>query len=104
MSVILNIGLDFEYKGQHYRNTPERVRKAIKNAKVKILESKVKNSKTEPTLVAILDRALSKNEAYDLAVELDQEAIAQLDGNKGDLYGPQADKWKPFNPDYFLTL
>ncbi len=32
------------------------------------------------------------------------EAIAQHDGHQGELYGPMADAWRPFNPEYFLTF
>lgn len=63
-----------------------------------------RQSATEPTLIAWLDRALTPAEAHRLAVVLKQEAIAQVAGGVGELYGPNAAAWQPFNPAYFLGL
>ena len=37
-----------------------------------------------------------------LSAALRQEAIAQFDGEQGGLYGPQAEKWGDFNPEFFI--
>lgn len=59
-------------------------------------------SDTEPTLVAGLAEPLTAEQAERVSRELKQESIAQKVGDTGELYGPMADQWRPFNPDYFL--
>lgn len=72
---------------------------------VRIIRCTEKQSASEPTLVVEIDRALTDNEAYWISVALGQDCIAQQthDG-EGQLHGPKADDWGPFNPDYFLTF
>lgn len=84
--------------------TPDEARAALKAAGVKIESDAVHQSNTESTLVAKLDRPLTEKEAVAVSTALRQEAIAQHDGKAGELYGPKADAWRPFNPDYFLGL
>ncbi len=81
--------------------TKPEVRAALKAAGVKITRESLVKSNSEPTLVASLDRPLSPAEAHQVSVALRQEAIAQRSNGKGELYGPDAEKWKPFNKDYF---
>lgn len=59
-------------------------------------------SDTEPTLICDLDAKLSPAEGELLAERLHQDCVAQFDGFDGQLYGPNAAAWKPFNPAYFL--
>ena len=95
----VNIGLDTnDGKGI----TREDALKALKRAGVKIKVDEVRKSKTEQTLVATLDRALTADEAHKVAVELKQEAIAQKVGDVGELHGPGAEAWRPFNKKFFL--
>lgn len=60
-------------------------------------------SDSEPTLVVDLDRPLTPEEGSEVSAALDQEAIVQrsVDGT-GDLFGPQAENWGPYNPAYFV--
>jgi hypothetical protein len=50
------------------------------------------------------DHPLNATAAYETARFLHQDAIAQFDGDEGQLYGPSADAWGPFDPGQFLTL
>lgn len=100
--VLLNIGL--AVKGGDQLPVTKTVRQ-IFEAGVVVLCYQVRQSASEPTLIAEISRKLTDNEAYWLAVALGQEAIAQqtADG-EGQLYGPKAEEWGPFNPDFFLTF
>ena len=66
----------------------------------------IKQSASEPTIIASLEDALelASIEAECLALLYDQDAVAWYcpDRNKGDLVGPKAVDWGPFNLDYFL--
>lgn len=76
---------------------------ALKLAGAKVLSHSVRTSNTEPTLIAELAEPLSPEKATALSATLKQDAIAQrLADGTGALYGPAADKWGPFNPEYFL--
>lgn len=96
---LVNIGLDIPGGG---KLDPAIALDALKNAGVTM--SKVLQSKSEPTLVAQLQRPLSADEAHLISLALKQESIAQLSGGVGQLHGPSAAKWGPFNPEYFYTL
>jgi len=97
---VVNIGLDIN-GGE--RLHPDEVLAALKNFGVTPVSARIAQSDTEPTLVVELDRALNPREAHDLSAALKQEAIAQVDeSGVGDLHGPAADNWKPFNGDYFI--
>lgn len=70
---------------------------------VEVQSSAIGQSDTEPTLIASLSRPLTPEEGHQVSERLRQEAIAQQVGETGDLFGPKAEAWGPFNPDYFLT-
>lgn len=59
----------------------------------------------ERTTVAV-GGAMSPVEYAIVAQQLGQQAIAVRDirSGEGELYGPQADLWRPFNPSYFLNV
>jgi hypothetical protein len=96
----INIGLDIN-GGE--KLSPEQALAALQRMGLKPMSAKIAQSDTEPTLIIELDRALKADEAHALSAELQQEAIAQVDEfGVGDLHGPSADKWKPFNGDYFI--
>lgn len=59
-------------------------------------------SDSELTYVVEVPRELSQREVSDLAIVLDQDAIAYYYSGQGFLAGPRASKWGPFNPDFFL--
>jgi hypothetical protein len=96
----LNIGLDVPGGG---RLAEEEVLGVLNRIGAKPVRVVKHQSDTEPTLVIELDRALKPDEADEVSRMLQQEAIAQVDeAGRGDLFGPMADKWKPFNGDYFI--
>ena len=97
----VNIGLDIPGGGTL---SVDEVLAALTAAGVKVGQHAVHKSNTEQTVVASLDRALTPEEAHALSVALKQEAIAQMSNGQGELYGPQAENWRPFNPEYFLRM
>lgn len=97
--VHVNIGLNIGDKVNAVSH--EAAEAALKLAGVKILKKTyLPAGKSEPTLVATLDRALTPAQADAVSRELGQEAIAQYNKGKGTSYGPKAGDWE-FNPDYF---
>jgi thioredoxin reductase len=100
MPPVMNIGLATnDGKGI----TPEEAIKTLESHGLKVTRTSIKQSGTEPTLVASLDRDPTPEEAHSISASLNQEAVAVRHANgQGELYGPRADNWKPFNPDYFL--
>lgn len=97
---LVNIGLHI---GDKKGLTPEQVTKVLEANGVKVKKTSVHSSNSEPTMVATLDRPLTPEQAHRVSGLLKQDAIAQVAGGKGELYGPKAEDWKPFNRDYFLT-
>lgn len=68
------------------------------------ITSRVAQSSTEQTLVVILEEPLSAEAASDLALLLNQDCIAQLESDgEGNLYGPCAEAWGPFDINEFIT-
>jgi hypothetical protein len=82
--------------------TVEEAVEALKAQGVEVRTQEVRQSGTEPTLVARLSRALTPNEAFEISKVLRQDAIAIRTGEIGALHGPAAEAWGPFNPDFFL--
>ena len=101
-TVTVNIGLAIGNPTQGRRLQPDSVLYATQKLRIVVLKHSIRESATEPTLIATTDRALTHFEAFTLSKDLEQECIAQRVNSVGELYGPQADKWKPFNPEYFL--
>lgn len=96
---VLNVGLKV---GEDGSLTAKEVKAALKDRGIDVVDHEVLQSGTEPTFVARLSRPLTKEEGNDLSVALKQEAIAQRSGDVGEMFGPQAEKWGPFNSEYFL--
>lgn len=64
----------------------------------------VTQSTTERTLVAVLEEAATDGALWALCADLEQDCIAQqVEGQPGQLVGPRAEAWGPFNPDYFIS-
>lgn len=99
---IVNIGLNV---GAEQGITPEQVLAALQARGLTVSRWEVQQSNTESTVVAALDRELTKEEGDAISVELKQEAIAvrRRDGS-GMLFGPKAAEWGPYNPEYFLMF
>lgn len=85
-------------------NTPGEVVAALRMAGADVSEMQVHKSDTEDTVVARLSHPLTPDQAHAVSEALGQEAIAQHVNGQGELYGPSAEGWRPFNPDYFLTM
>jgi hypothetical protein len=96
---MLNIGLK---KQDGSIMHPEEAISALMGMGAKVVNSSVQQSNTEPTLVATISKPLSEEDAHTLSEGLDQQSIAQLHKGKGELYGPGAEEWRPFNPEYFM--
>lgn len=96
----VNIGLKI---GDKVALTPDQVEKVLKSQGAKITKRTVHESTTEPTVVATLDKPLTPKQANTVSALLKQDAIAQVHKGVGQLYGPKAAEWGPFNRDYFLT-
>jgi hypothetical protein len=62
----------------------------------------LKTSDSEPTLIVEIARPLSTHELFYLAEQLNQGAIAQMVGDDGELVGPRASQWGPFDPAKFI--
>jgi hypothetical protein len=97
----VNIGLKV---GETGVMDPEEALSALRALGVEVKRSEIRQSGTEPTLIAALDRPLTPEQGNQVSTLLQQEAIAQKVGKKGELYGPAAEKWGPFNNDFFLEL
>ena len=99
----VNIGLADPNGGPNL--DPEIVLRALDVIGAEVQDSNVQVSDSEPTLVAKLKQALTPEQGNLLSRVLDQEAVAQQRAQKaGDLFGPMADKWGPFNPQFFVTM
>lgn len=102
---LLNIGED---TNDGRKVLPEKVLAALHLAGALPTEFTGHISDTEYTHVVKIPRELTKREVYDLALVLDQEAIAYWQGGpytgKGFIAGPNADKWGGFDPTKFLLL
>jgi hypothetical protein len=98
---LVNIGLAIPEGGML---TVEEALAELGKIGVSVVAQDVRQSATEPTLIAKLSRPLSATEGRKLSKALRQEAIAQRVGEEGALYGPAAKKWGPFNPEFFLDL
>ena len=82
--------------------TEAEVLQALRDVGVNVTNHRVQQSGTEPTVVAYLDKTLEPEEAFKLAVDLNQEAIAEQWVGGAELYGPGAEAWRPFNREYFI--
>ena len=101
-STTLNIGLTVN---GGLAITPDHALAALRDTGAQLIRFAIRQSTSEPTLIAELAVPLSGATLYLLAAALDQECIAQLSADSiGILEGPGADKWRPFNIEYFLTF
>lgn len=100
---VLNVGLSTAEVAGEGQITEDVVRAAVERLGVRVTALQVRQSNTEPTAIVTIDRPLTQDEGDELSRELQQEAIAQrYNDGTGDLFGPKADEWGPFNPEYFL--
>lgn len=98
----VNIGLADPQGGGDL--TPAQVIEALRAVGAEVEVSHVYSSDTEPTLVVKIKQALTKEQGDQVSEMLGQEAIAQrTDDEQGQLFGPMAEQWGPYNPAYFVT-
>jgi hypothetical protein len=88
---VLNIGLNVGK--EEGALTADKVKAELGALGVEIVAEEQRGSKTEPTMIATLDRPLTKAELDGLAVTLGQEAIAARWGDTGALEGPGKENW-----------
>jgi hypothetical protein len=98
----LNIGLANPFTGE-LNSVEQTLAEAIKCVRG-IEDIAVRRSATEPTVIIRFKQAVDS--LNKIATALDQDCIAVYDDETGvgELYGDLADKWAPFNPEYFLTI
>ena len=98
----INIGLDNPSGGPRLK--VQDVLNAVRKAGGEVISSSVHTSNTEPTLVVKLKTKLDDQSATKLSKDLGQEAISQrFEDETGKIYGPQAEKWGDYNPEFFIT-
>lgn len=107
MRVLLNIGLESKTLGKI--PAPWAI-DAARLAWLTVVASKVVQSDTEPTLVLEVDydgmlTGLG-GRLQNLCDTLGQDCIAlwMPERNRGELVGPRAAEWGPFNPEFFFLL
>lgn len=101
----LNIGLNIGKTSEQI--DPRAVLYALDKLGFFLRTMRVAQSETEPTMIVqstVWPYPL-RDTVGELCKELQQEAIAVLfpDGS-GELYGPKAAEWGPFNHEYFLSI
>jgi hypothetical protein len=103
---LLNIGMEYKTLSTPGYHEKELIERKLEEAGVKILRSVVWESETEPTLVVRCTMDPSFREIVGLCRTLCQDCIAVFDVElqEGRLVGPQAYKWGPFDPHYFICL
>lgn len=99
---LLNVGLNVGKTVNALTLT--RVVAAVEEEGGRIRSLSVHPSASEPTAIIELEAPLHRHALYGLADALDQDAVTQWDGLRGDIEGPFAAAWGAFDPDFFLTL
>jgi hypothetical protein len=106
-TITVNIGLNVGDAGPAV-STVAALRALQRVGHVTVLRFAVRESNTEPTLIAELNQSLTAINAFRVAQALQQDCIAQRIvsdiADVGGLYGPKAREWGPFNPQLFLGL
>jgi hypothetical protein len=108
MHALINIGLN-RNNGADAHVARHEIRNAFE--RFEVVELKYREALPEPgtevegTYIAHVS-GWSRDKAWKIAAMLDQDAIAQYDlaECEGDLVGPNASVWGPFDPEYFKLL
>lgn len=100
-TITLNVGLDTNEGGSI---SAAQALAAIRMRGGYVRSHTLAESDTELTLIAILNNPMNPDKLHQLSVDLQQDCIAMAVGSDGELYGPKAEAWGPFNPEYFLTI
>jgi len=100
---IMNIGLAIGSTSAFL--TVSQVVQAVERAGLRIAQINVHESDTEPTIV-LRTPDWDSHAVATLSTVLGQDCIAVWhplrEGQPGELIGPKADEWGPFNPEFFL--
>lgn len=98
--VLVNVGLAIPGGGELSR---EQAVQALSDAGLNPGGMEVRQSNTEPTLIAEIDDAQPEVfEALSRNLRQDSVAVYNPATKAGELYGPKAEDWRPFNKDFFL--
>lgn len=99
---LINIGLSTAEEGTGEALDPDEAIEAIEAEGLKVAGQTVRSSDTEDTLVVETTKPLTQEQGDRVSEELDQQAISQLTGEEGEMFGPMAAEWGPFDPDLFV--
>ena len=102
MTAILNIGLNAGDEPAWDLSDVKLALAACLPFEINVLSAVVHKSDTEQTAVVEISNPVTPQEAFAVAYALSQDCIAQLADGVGELYGPKAEEWGPFNPAYFI--
>lgn len=101
----LNIGLN--RSGETFASiTPAQCVDVLRSKGIAVLTAAIGQSTTETTFAAICvaaqHEAVRNAHLYELCLDLNQDCIAVLTANEGQLIGPKAEDWGPFNIEYWI--
>lgn len=102
---VINFGLvvDADMPGGPGRVKAAEVKRAIRSTGRKIVQSEVRKSGTEPTLIALLDKPLTSEEMAQLTKQFNQKAMAHVDSKgAGVIDGQMKDAWDPYDAKYMM--
>lgn len=99
---ILNVGLSTEEVAGGGQIDEAAVRQRLADIGVTVDAVDLHQSDSELTAVVQINRPLTQAEADALSAALQQEAIVQVVDGQGTMFGPKAEEWGPYNPDYFV--
>lgn len=100
---LLNIGLSTAELGDGGLLAVGDVVAAVEAYGAGVVGTFTQQSDSEQTAVLALSRPLTREEGDALSASLQQEAIVQRDpSGSGELFGPMADNWGPYNPEFFV--
>ena len=67
------------------------------------MKKNIEAEKEDPESILSFRSQIKRRHSNTPAVRLNPAVIAMKSGGVGELYGPGAEQWKPFNDEYFLT-
>lgn len=110
MAIILNIGLEAFVNDRVVAIEPASIKRNLElTLGLSIAHTALVESHTEQTLVVVAEpwagsRGHQLYDVYQLAVAFNQDAIAYYDeaDGYGELIGPNAKAWGPFNSEFFF--
>ena len=98
----INIGLANPFTGE--LNSVEQTLAEVIKCVRGIEDIAVRRSATEPTVIIRFKQAVDNLNKIATALAQDCVAVFDDETGEGELYGDLAERWAPFNPEYFLTI